>query len=54
VIPTLASLLSERGIAILEIGATQREAVTGLAEDAGFTVEIREDLAYRPRAAILT
>jgi release factor glutamine methyltransferase len=54
VIPALASLLCAGGIAVLEIGATQRDAVTEIAEDAGFAVEIRKDLANRPRAAILT
>ncbi|MEM7703044.1 MAG: peptide chain release factor N(5)-glutamine methyltransferase [Pseudomonadota bacterium] len=40
--------------AILEIGATQAQAVTELAEKTGFAVEIRHDLANRPRAVILS
>ncbi|MEL6541245.1 MAG: peptide chain release factor N(5)-glutamine methyltransferase [Pseudomonadota bacterium] len=40
--------------AILEIGATQAETVTELAEKAGFAVELRHDLANRPRAVILS
>jgi len=52
-IPQIGKLLSDDGIAILEIGYTQAEAVTKLAETAGFAVEIRNDLANRPRCVVL-
>lgn len=53
IIPQLGKLLNGGGVAILEIGHTQADAVTKLAECAGFSVEIRNDLANRPRCAIL-
>ena len=53
VIPALASLLAARGAAVLEIGSRQGAAVARLGKGAGFLVEIRKDLAGRPRAAIL-
>lgn len=53
IIPQLGKLLNQSGVAILEIGHTQAESVTGLAESAGFAVEISNDLANRPRCAIL-
>jgi release factor glutamine methyltransferase len=52
-IPQLPDLLAGEGIACLEIGAMQAEAVAGIAEAAGFSVEIGRDLGDRPRAAIL-
>jgi release factor glutamine methyltransferase len=52
-VPQLPDLLAEGGIACLEIGAVQAEAVAGIAEAAGFSVEIARDLGDRPRAAIL-
>lgn len=52
-IPQLTGLLVDGGVACLEIGASQSEAVTRIAEMAGFSVEILRDLAGRPRAAIL-
>ncbi|WP_447749984.1 peptide chain release factor N(5)-glutamine methyltransferase [Sphingopyxis fribergensis] len=54
IIPELARLLAPRGIAILEIGATQRILVTSLAETAGFAVQCRRDLGNRDRALLLT
>ena len=53
-IPQLPDLLTEGGVAVLEIGATQADAVSSLAEKAGFAVGLRRDLAKRPRALILT
>ena len=41
-------------VAVLEIGATQAEALTELAEKDGFRVQLRRDLANRPRALILS
>lgn len=52
-VPQLAGLLTENGIAVLEIGATQDEAVTALARASGFTVQLHHDLASRPRALLL-
>jgi release factor glutamine methyltransferase len=52
-IPQLVKLLAPGGIAIFEIGAGQAEAVTAIAEAAGFTAELHRDLAGRPRALVL-
>ena len=52
-IPQLRALLSPDGIAILEIGANQAEAVGALAAASGFATALRRDLAGRPRALIL-
>jgi len=54
IIPALRAMLIEGGAAVLEIGARQGDEVTGLAQAAGFAVEIRNDLAARPRAVILS
>ncbi|MBX7481531.1 peptide chain release factor N(5)-glutamine methyltransferase [Qipengyuania qiaonensis] len=53
IVPQLGKLLAPGGLAIFEIGATQEEAVTGLARDSGFAVTMRRDLAGRPRALLL-
>lgn len=52
-IPQLPALLGENGVAVVEIGATQAEAVSALAAEAGFTTALRRDLGGRPRALIL-
>ncbi len=52
-IPHLAALLTPGGVAVLEIGHAQADAVTTIAEAAGFAVELRRDLAGRDRALIL-
>jgi release factor glutamine methyltransferase len=52
-IPQLVKLMNPGGIAIFEIGASQAEAVTALAEAAGFTADLHRDLAGRPRALVL-
>jgi release factor glutamine methyltransferase len=49
----LPALLTEDGVAVLEIGASQVQAVTAIAAAAGFTAELRRDLADRPRALVL-
>lgn len=54
IIPDLPRLLAPGGAAVLEIGASQRAAVTALAEAAGFAVASRRDLGGRDRALILT
>lgn len=48
-IPVLPGLLTPGGTALFEIGATQGEAVSALAREAGFTATIHPDLAGRPR-----
>ena len=52
-IPQLRALMTPQGRAIIEIGADQADAVSALAADAGFTAELRRDLAGRPRALVL-
>jgi release factor glutamine methyltransferase len=53
-IPQLRALLAPGGLAILEIGANQAEAVGALAAASGFAVELRRDLAGRARALLLS
>jgi release factor glutamine methyltransferase len=52
-IPQLPGLLADGGKAVLEIGATQAEAVEMIAFETGFTIDLRHDLGGRPRAVIL-
>jgi release factor glutamine methyltransferase len=52
-IPQLPGLLAENGTAVIEIGSSQAEAVAAIAAGAGFTAELRRDLANRPRALAL-
>ncbi|SHN57366.1 peptide chain release factor N(5)-glutamine methyltransferase [Erythrobacter sanguineus] len=52
-IPQLGKLLVPGGVAIVEIGATQAEAVGAIAAGAGFAAELRCDLAGRPRVLLL-
>ena len=52
-IPQLRAMLNPDGIAILEIGANQAEAVGALAAASGFATALRRDLAGRPRALTL-
>ena len=52
-IPQLPELLELSGVVVLEIGATQAEAVSEIAANIGFTSELRRDLAARPRALVL-
>ena len=54
IIPQLRDLLNEGGVAILEIGHKQTEQVSEIAQSQGFAVQLRRDLANRPRALILT
>jgi len=49
----LPKLLTENGVAIFEIGATQAEQVADIAAKSGFASELRRDLAGRPRALVL-
>jgi release factor glutamine methyltransferase len=52
--PQLPALLTPGGAAILEIGATQAEAVTALLAAQGLAVTPRSDLGGRPRALVAT
>jgi release factor glutamine methyltransferase len=52
-VPQLPALLHPDGAAVLEIGATQAEAVSAIAREAGLRSEMRRDLGGRPRALIL-
>ena len=52
-IPQLRALMRPGAVAILEIGAKQAAAVSALAQAAGFTAELRRDLAGRARALLL-
>lgn len=52
-IPQLPDLLTVRGIALVEIGSRQEEAVREIARQAGFCAELRRDLAGRSRVLIL-
>jgi release factor glutamine methyltransferase len=49
-IPQLPGLLAADGVALIEIGATQAEAVSAIAGESGFAVTLHHDLAGRPRA----
>ena len=51
-IPQLAALLEPEGLAIVEIGATQADAVARLAMHAGLDTDLHRDLAGRPRALV--
>ena len=52
-LPQLPALLAEHGVVVLEIGATQDEAVAEIARKSGFAAELRRDLGGRPRALVL-
>jgi len=49
-VPQLAGLMNETGVAMVEIGATQADAVEAIAEAAGLACSLHRDLAARPRA----
>lgn len=53
IVPQLGKLLVEGGVAILEIGHTQAQAVAQIAQNCGFSVRIVPDLANRPRCVVL-
>ena len=53
IVPQLGKLLLPGGIAVLEIGWKQADAVSKIARESGFETELRHDLAGRPRALIL-
>ncbi len=53
IVPDLPRLLAPGGAAIVEIGWTQRAAVTALGEAAGLTVTAHRDLGGRDRALLM-
>lgn len=53
IVPTLPGLLSQGGVAVLELGQGQAEAVAGLAALAGLTMTTRDDFGGIARAAVL-
>jgi release factor glutamine methyltransferase len=53
-IPQLRALMAPGGVALVEIGATQADAVGAIAAAAGFTVAFHHDLGGRPRVLELS
>lgn len=53
-IPALPALLAPGGLALVEIGATQADAVSAFAEQAGLSALLRRDLAGRDRVIELS
>ncbi|MHA6332596.1 peptide chain release factor N(5)-glutamine methyltransferase [Qipengyuania sp. CAU 1752] len=51
-IPQLSSIISPGGVAVLEIGYQQDNAVASIAAQNGWKTELKLDLAGRPRAII--
>ena len=49
-IPQFPGLLLPNGVALVEIGAAQDEAVSALATAAGMSATLHRDLGNRPRA----
>lgn len=49
-IPQLAQLLADQGVAVIEIGASQADSVSEIARQHGFTVAVHKDLGQRDRA----
>ncbi|KLI64903.1 peptide chain release factor N(5)-glutamine methyltransferase [Aurantiacibacter marinus] len=52
-IPQLPQLLTETGVAVLEIGHMQAASVMKIASEQGFAADVRVDLAGRDRAIVL-
>jgi release factor glutamine methyltransferase len=52
ILPMLPPILASGGLALLEIGASQREAVGAIAEGTGLIWQCRRDLAGRDRAIL--
>ena len=48
-VPQLPGLLAEQGVALVEIGHTQAEAVAAIGMSAGLSARLHLDLAERPR-----
>ncbi|MGN6377287.1 MAG: peptide chain release factor N(5)-glutamine methyltransferase [Sphingomonas sp.] len=53
IVPELPRLIALGGVAVLEIGHTQAEAVGALATAAGLGWQLRRDLGGRPRALVI-
>lgn len=53
-IPQLPDVLNPGGVAVVEIGHAQAEAVSAIAAKAGFSARLHRDLGGRPRALELT
>ena len=53
IVPQLGKLFLPGGIAVLEIGWKQADAVSAIARESRFETELHHDLAGRPRALIL-
>lgn len=53
-IPQLPDLLNPGGVAVVEIGHAQAEAVSAIAAKAGLSARLHRDLGGRPRALELT
>lgn len=54
IVPELPRLLTSGGLAALEIGWTQADAVSAMVRQAGLSAALRRDLAGRPRAVLAT
>jgi release factor glutamine methyltransferase len=54
IIPQLPRLIAPKAVVILEIGATQADAVTALLTAQGLAVALRHDLGGNPRALVAT
>lgn len=52
-VPQLPELLAPTGVAVVEIGHRQAEAVRAIARQAGLVADLRRDLAGRPRALVM-
>ncbi|GAA4641813.1 peptide chain release factor N(5)-glutamine methyltransferase [Pontixanthobacter gangjinensis] len=52
-VPQLRNLLTQQGVAVLEIGYQQDVSVARIAQQSGFQTELHRDLAHRPRALLL-
>ena len=52
-LPQLPTLLEPGGVAVLEIGALQADAVSRIAASTGFQTALHHDLAGRPRTLVL-
>lgn len=53
-IPQLPAILAKGGTALVEIGATQSDAVSAIARQTGFETAQHRDIANRPRVISLT
>lgn len=54
IVPDLPRLIAPGGVAVIEIGHRQADAVGALVADAGLSWSLRADLGGRPRALVVT